>query len=68
MIVDYLDGPNILTMGANLRERERKKERERDMTEAEDGVKHFKDGGRDLGAKEYSCPLEDFIFILLNYN
>ena len=38
------------------------------MTEAEDGVKHFKDGGRDLGAKEYSCPLEDFIFILLNYN
>ena len=38
------------------------------MTEAEDGVKHFKDGGRDPGAKECSCPLEDFIFILLNYN
>ena len=29
MIVDYLDGPNILTMEANLREREREKERER---------------------------------------
>jgi len=29
MIVDYLDGPNILTMGANLREREKERERKR---------------------------------------
>ena len=31
MIVDYLDGPNILTMGANLRERERERKREKEI-------------------------------------
>ena len=31
MIVDYLDGPNILTMEANLRERERERKREKEI-------------------------------------